>query len=269
MGRRPLSNKLMRQALNQSIAQAFAMDSKGRGDAFDNLMRSIKPKKAPVSKKPISISDQLNNFNSPRRALNQSMRRTYSQSPKDMGASLDAFMNRKMSKRSLKKADYWYNNAPSRNPASPTQRPLTDDEMAIINDPYEDYLASMADYKQGKKFDFSTLPKRKGGVNSSPTVNLPTGGVKPDRPQWVPPMRQMPGGRGRPRRHDLLARPTDEIYSDTMEIRYDGSRPNRRRVFPFKSQQFGQQTQSSGIVGSAAMKRMSKRQAGPKPNKYV
>jgi hypothetical protein len=180
-------------------------------------------------------------------------------------------MNRKMSKRSLKKADYWYNNAPSRNPASPTQRPLTDDEMAIIVDPYENYLKAMKDYKQGKRFDFSTLPKRNSGANS-PSVNLPTGGVKPDRPRRIPPMRQLPAPSyktGRPQMNDLLARPTDEIYRDTMEFNYDGSRPNRRRVFPFKSQQFNQQTQSSGIVGSAAMKRMSKRQAGPKPNKYV
>lgn len=99
MSRRPLSSKLMRQALNQTIAEAFAMDSKGRGDAFNNLMRSIKPKKQPVTKKPMSIANQLTDFNSTRRALNQSMRRNYSQTPKEMGTAFDSFMNRKMSKR--------------------------------------------------------------------------------------------------------------------------------------------------------------------------
>jgi len=176
---------------------------------------------------------------------------------------------RSVKKRSMKKADYWYNNAPSRNPASPTQRPLTDDEMAIIWDgmpsPYDPNNTS---YKK--------VPRSKP---NNPSINLPTGGVKPDRPRWIPPMRQMPGGRGRPRRHDLLARPTDEIYQDTMEMTYDGSRPNRRRIFPFKSQQVSQSSQSSwkpngamigammgatrqpnttGIMGSAAMKRMTK-----------
>lgn len=195
--------------------------------------------------------------------------------------------------RSLRKSDFWENNAPSPFPYQSRQRPLTSDEIAIINEPSNSSQYEYSPRQRPLTSDEKAIINEPSGVNgrkqSKISENIITDPAEIERLimedfyknpsvygfQMLPSYFRSGGFRS----ERLPSYGGSSFSSELVMSPYRG-RPSSRARYPSRGMMMSSRRTSgfpsermsgfsrNGMRSSAAMKRMSKRQAGPKPSKY-